>query len=96
MKVEAGIVTLTEWALQGIIENAYKAGMEEEAKGGHNAISYLEGRKAGIKEVVEIVEKSKLYWRTVSTTGNDYYIPWCLADTWQSQKKKWGIDETNK
>ncbi len=29
----------------------------------------------------------KLYWRTISTTGKDYYIPLCLADTWQALKK---------
>ena len=47
--------------------------------------------KAGIKEVVEWIENNELYWRSVSTTNHDYYIPLSLANTWQAQKKDWGI-----
>ena len=40
---------------------AFKAGMEEEAKGGTNAISYLkgvkEGTQKGVREVVEWLEE---------------------------------------
>lgn len=55
-------------------EISFKLGQEEEAKGGHNSISYLEGEqdgyKKGISKVVEtykaenlwLYEKYKPYW----------------------------------
>ena len=38
--------------LKHLYQIIYKAGMEEEAKGGHNAISYLEGLQEGIRKVL--------------------------------------------
>ena len=53
----------------------------------------LKAYKAGIQEAVEWIDKNRLelYWKTISTTGHDYYIPLILADTWQAQKKEWGV-----
>ena len=53
--------------------------------------AFKDGEQAGIKKVVEWAEKNKLYWKSISTTNHDYYIPLCLADTWQAQKKEWGL-----
>lgn len=36
------------------LEGAYMTGMEEEAKGGHNSIAYLEGYQEGKKAGIEI------------------------------------------
>jgi len=49
--------------------------------------------KAGIKEVTDWIDANEPYWRSVSTTKRDYYIPLSLADTWQAKLKEWGIDE---
>lgn len=47
-------------------EISFKAGQEEETKGGHNAISYLEGieegKSLGIREVVELLKKQGAVW----------------------------------
>ena len=92
MKVEAGVVTLTERALQGIIENAHKAGMEEEAKGGHNAISYLEGKKVGEKlgmdKVVELVGKEPFEH---NYSMSEHHIDDCFACKYEAKLKEWGI-----
>ena len=48
--------------------------------------------RAGIREVVEWLDKNlELYWRSVSTTKHDYYIPLSLGDIWQAKLKEWGI-----
>lgn len=49
--------------------------------------------KAGMREVVECIEKNplELYLKTISTNGHDYYIPLVLADTWQAKLKDWNI-----
>ena len=48
--------------------------------------------KVGRREVVEWQEKNlELFWRSVSTTQHDYYLPLSLADKWQAQKEKWGL-----
>lgn len=45
--------------LEAQAEISFKAGREEEAKGGHNSISYLEGYKAGKQEGIrELAEWS--------------------------------------
>ena len=49
-------------------------------------------KQLGRREVMEWVEENRLYWKSISTTKHDYYIPICLADTWQAQKKDWGIE----
>ena len=51
--------------------------------------------RAGIGEVVEELEKYDVCYLSVSTTGHDYHIPLCLADTWQAKLKEWGIDEAS-
>ncbi|KKN62163.1 hypothetical protein LCGC14_0514420 [marine sediment metagenome] len=73
----------------------FKAGQEEEAKGGHNTISFLEGRKAGMKEVAEFiddliigVEGCEFEERLDGDKG-------CIVldmneNQWQAKKKEWG------
>ena len=53
--------------------------------------AFKDGRKAGIKEVVDWLEENELFWRSVSTTKHNYYIPLFLADTWQVKLKEWGL-----
>ncbi len=61
--------------------------------------SYCEAAKAVIPlvradmqrdldEWIKWVDNSEIYWRTVSTTKHDYYIPLCLVDTWQDFRGK--------
>ena len=49
--------------------------------------------KAGIREMAEWIERNplELYWKTISTTKRDHYIPLVMADTWQAKLKEWGI-----
>ncbi len=58
-------------------------------------IAFKAGEEQGIQKgrmkVVEWIEKMELYWRSISTTGRDYYIPLSLADTWQAFKKERGV-----
>lgn len=83
--------TLTE-LLNKQAEISFKAGMKEEAKGGHNSISFLdgykEGKQAGIKEVVEWIRG---HYAGGKQYGAGYYA---IEDRDLDNKlKEWGIDE---
>lgn len=74
---------------EDIFAISFKAGMEEETKGGHNSISYLEGyqegEKKGIREVVEWINKFK--------SDTDSYIHISFGDIeWQAFKKSKGVE----
>jgi len=71
----------------GLWERRFRAIAEAQAE-----ISFPLGEKQGIKKVVEWVKDNELYWRSVSTTNHDYYIPLSLADVWQAKLKEWRID----
>ena len=75
-----------EVILKAQAEISFKAGGEEEAKGGHNSISFLEGyqegKRAGIKEVVEWINQQ-------SYTGLKH-MP---TSKWYAKLEEWGIDE---
>ena len=66
-------------------EISFKAGMEEESRGGTNSLSYLkgvqEGGKIGIKEVVEAINKS----------GAHYCFTDTVSEWWEAQVKNWGL-----
>ena len=70
----------------------FKAGMEEEAKGGHNAISYLEGKKVGEKlgmdKVVELVGKEPFEH---NYSMSEHHIDDCFACKYEAKLKEWGI-----
>lgn len=82
----------------------FKAGQEEEAKGGHNSISYLEGveegEQRGIRKVVEFIhEEFGGYTRAIADGGeliniiidNNYGEDGSL-ERWQAKLKEWSIE----
>lgn len=81
-KEKPGIILSAE----DIYNAIYQAGMEEEAKGGTNALSYLrgveEGEKRGMNKVVEWINKN-IAFANINISYKE----------WQAQKKVWGIDE---
>ncbi len=78
-----------------LAEISFKAGMEEEAKGGLNSLSHItgfrEGKVAGIREVVE--------WMLTQQLPKEYqaeeYRGLIVVDNkhWQAKLKEWGIKE---
>lgn len=89
-----------------IYEKGFNAGMQEEASGGHNSISYLEGHnkgwndafKLGIKEAVEWIEKGQtaayIYDGQISAYDTKYDNIFIIdLGDWQAQLKSWGIKE---
>lgn len=60
---------------------------------GHDAISYLEGHQEGKiegrKEVVDLLKRCR------SETTREFIGFVLSKESWQSQLKKWGLDEEN-
>ena len=88
--------------LEAQAEISFKMGMEEEASGGCNSISYLEGyqegEKAGIKEVVDWIGKGQtaasIYDGQISAYDTKYDNIFIIdLGDWQAQLKEWGIKE---
>jgi len=89
-------------------EISFKGGMEEEARGGHNSISYLEGLRDGDKQRYDIgVEDGKVEG---VAEGIREVVEWIQKNhrlepeeggvtvsqtEWQAKLKEWGIDESN-
>ena len=95
IKIPLDFYGATAPLLERQAELSFKAG---EDKGYAHARQHCEdviipqAKAEGIREVVEWQEKNlELFWRSVSTTGHDYYIPLSLADTWQAFKKERGV-----
>lgn len=93
-KVAETQAKITWGARNGEIEAAYKAGMEEEAKGGTNAISYLKGVKEGIpkgmREVVEWIDDNCLECRSNTLSNSDEYLGF-HKESWQLFKLSRGL-----
>ena len=79
MKVEAGIVTLSERALQGIIENAHKAGIGKVAEFIDDLIIGVEGC-----EFEERLDGDK---GCIVLDMNE--------NQWQSKLKEWGYETSS-
>ncbi len=89
-------------------EQGFKAGMQEEASGGHNSISYLEGHqegeKAGTEEVLDFVKSYidnegrivEKYTSAPHYVSAEWQLFVALLDTinrGKSKLKSWGIKE---
>ncbi len=71
-------------------ELAFKAGMEEEAKGGTNSLSYLkgveDGERRGRKEVAKWIEANR-----ETPLGKDAYGYYIWEGSLHSKKEEWGL-----
>ena len=67
---------------------SFKAGQDEEARGGTNSLAYLNGVLDGVtkgrKEVVEWIEENRMRFFTFEDL---YKLP-----NWESQLKEWDIE----
>jgi len=75
-------------------EISFKAGMEEEIKGGTNAISYLtglqDGEKKGMQKVVDFIN-SCYSFPIRPADGIQYWDTWIPREDWQAFLKENGL-----